>query len=164
MALKAEIEAIVASMTDKPGFLFGDVNELNTLADDIETTEFTEDNNVVKLKPFVFMFALQPVNNNFTNNNSINNTYDIYLEFLFKIEFDTYTWQCEPLDVAATKLVNEFLIRLKDFRGPNGGRMFKINVGDKTRSQQVFNKYDLNTVGRNLTMTLETLYNEKLCL
>lgn len=152
MALKQEISAIVASMSTPPSFLFGTVNELNKLADYVPSF------------PCVFMYALQPVKSNFTAGSAISNTYSIYLEFLFKIDFDTSTDQCEIYDVQAMDLINEFLIRLKNYRGANGGKVFLIDINDKASNQQIFNKYDTNTVGRNLTMDLKTTYNQNICL
>ena len=154
MALKAEISAIVASMSPPtpPSFLFGTVDELNNLADHVSSF------------PAVFMLALQPVKRKFTVSSAIGNTYSVYMEFLFQVQPDATTDQCEVYDEQCEKLINEFLIRLKNYRDTNGQKVFLVDLKTNINSQQVFNKYDTNTFGRNLTMDLETTYNENVCL
>ena len=152
MALKAEISTVVASMTVPPSFFFGTVAELNQLAEYVPTF------------PCVFMLALQPVKNSYTLNSAIANRYSIYLEFLYQIEVGVSTDQCEVYDSLCEGLINEFLIRLKNLRGANGQKIFLINLKSISNSQQVFNKYDTNTFGRNLTMDLETVLNKNICL
>lgn len=153
MALKEEIGAIVSTLSGQPAFYYGTSKEVNLKADDIDPT-----NGVV------FMFALQPVQNEFTTNKSISNSYAIYMEFLFKVDFDTFTAECEPYDVAAIAMYNEFLVKLANYRGANGGKVFKINVKDISKSDQVFNAWDVNMVGRNLKIDkLQTFYNDKIC-
>lgn len=177
MALREEISGIVASMVGDgsqtpPAFLFGTENELNVMVDDVQLsdvvitpgpTEISPPVITTTLNPVVFMYALQGVNNEFTNNNSINNTYSVFMFFGFKIEFDENTQQCEPLDVKIIDLINEFLIRLSKARDADNKKIFEVNVGDSSKSRALFNKDDVNLYGRIITMDLKTFYNKKLC-
>lgn len=173
MALKAEIQAVVASMVGDgsakaPAFIFGTEKELNTKVDDVKLTQIktVPGNPVTKTItkfPVVFMYSLQGVGNEFTNNNSINNTFSIFMFFGYRIDFGDDTDQCEILDAEVINLINEFLIRLKNARDADGKKLFEVNVGDSSKTRPIFNKDDVNLYGRILTMDLKTFYNKKLC-
>jgi len=177
MALKAEIQAIVVSMVGSgsaipPAFIYGTEAELNVKIDDVElsTVKITPGPTPISppvienvLNPVVFMYSLQGVGNEYTNNYSINNTFSIFLFFGYKIELGTNTEQCEVLDVQLTDLINEFLIRLCKAKDNVGRKLFEVNVGDASKTKPIFNKDDVNLYGRILTMDLKTFYNKKLC-
>lgn len=171
MALKAEIQSVVSSMVGDgtaipPEFIFGTEKELNLKVDDVQLSDVQFDAGGIAttdLFPVVFMYSLQPVGNTYTNNNSMNNNFGVFMFFGFKIDFGDDTDRCEPLDVAIIDLINEFLIRLKNLRGDNQGKVFEVNVNDTSKSKPVFNKDDVNLYGRILTMDLKTFYNKKLC-
>jgi len=176
MALKAEISGIVASMVGSgtaipPAFIFGTEKELNEKVDDVQLSSIVitapiQGQPTIPLEnlfPVVFMYSLQAVGNVFTNNNSINNTYSLFLFFGYKIELGDDTDQAEILDVAITDLINEFLIRLKNARDTNNKKLFEVNVGDLSKTRPIFNKDDVGLYGRILTMDLKTFYNKKLC-
>src|SRR5471030_1202180 len=120
MPIRNQIETIVQTLTGAPTFVYGTVNELNQLADDINTF------------PCVFMYPLQPIDLSPQVNGSIDNTFSIYLEFLFKTDFDQYTSDNETYVTQALSLANEFIVKASKYReGP--GRYFRIKAGDQAK-------------------------------
>jgi hypothetical protein len=147
MPIRNQIEAIVQTLTNSPTFVYGTVNELNAIADDISTF------------PCVFMYPLQPINVSPQVNGSVDNIFSIYLEFLFKTEFDQYTADNENYVNQALSMANEFIVKASKYR-EGQGRYFKVKAGDQAKCLPVFNKFDVNTTGVNLTITLATMYFE----
>jgi hypothetical protein len=144
MPIRNQIEAIVQTLTGAPTFVYGTINELNQLADDASF-------------PCVFMYPLQPIAISSQVNGSVNNTFSVYLEFLFRTDFDQYTADNETYVTQALSLANEFIVKASKYReGP--GRYFRIKAGDQAKSLPVYNKFDVNTAGVNLTLTLATMY------
>lgn len=146
MPIRNQIEAIVQTLTGQPTFIYGTANELNLLADDASF-------------PCVFMYALQSFNLSPQVNGSVDNSFSIYLEFLFKTEFDQYTSDNEPLVNQALQLANEFIVKASKYR-EGDGRYFRVKAGDKARCQPVYNKFDVNSTGVNLSITLNAMYFE----
>ncbi|MCJ8208671.1 hypothetical protein MUY27_03060 [Mucilaginibacter sp. RS28] len=144
MAIRNQIEAIVQSLSNTPSFIYGSAAELNVLADD---TSF----------PCVFMYPLQPFVIEPKANGSVDNTFTVYLEFLFQTEFDQYTSDNETYISQALHLANEFLVKASTYR-EGEGRYFKVKAGEKAKCAPVYNKYDVNTTGISLTVTLSTMY------
>ena len=63
-----------------------------------------------------------------------------------------------PADVnQALQLANEFIVKAAAYR-ENEGRYFRVKAGDKARSLPVYNKFDVNTTGVNLTITMSAMY------
>jgi len=147
MPIRNQIEAIVQTLTGTPAFIYGTVNELNALADDAAAF------------PCVFMYPLQPIDVSPQVNGSVENTFSIYLEFLFKTEFDQYTADNETYVNQALSLANEFIVKTSKYREA-GGRYFRVKAGDKAKCLPVYNKFDVNTSGVNLTISLEKMYFE----
>lgn len=145
MPIRNKIQAIVQTLTGAPTFVYGTVNELNTLADDVNTF------------PCVFMYPLQPINISPQINGSVDNTFSVYLEFLFKTEFDQYTSDNETYVNRALSLANEFIVKASKYR-EGEGRYFRIKAGDRAKSVPVYNKFDVNTTGISLSITLATMY------
>ena len=145
MPIRNKIQAIVQTLTGAPTFVYGTVNELNTLADDVSTF------------PCVFMYPLQPINISPQINGSVDNTFSVYLEFLFKTEFDQYTSDNETYVNRALSLANEFIVKASKYR-EGEGRYFRIKAGDRAKSLPVYNKFDVNTTGISLSITLATMY------
>jgi hypothetical protein len=145
MPIRNQIEAIVQTLTDSPAFAYGTLKELNTLADDI--TSF----------PCVFMYPVQPIELSPHVNGSVDNTFTLNLEFLFKTEFDQFTSDNETYVSQSLKLANEFIVKASTLR-EGDGRYFKIKAGTKAKCQPVYNKFDANTTGVSLTITLATMY------
>ncbi|PJJ79958.1 hypothetical protein [Mucilaginibacter auburnensis] len=145
MPIRNQIEAIVQSLTNSPAFAYGTTNELNTLADDITTF------------PCVFMYPVQPIELSPHVNSSVSNTFTLTLEFLFKTEFDQYTADNETYVSQALKLANELIVKASTYR-ESEGRYFKIKTGTKARCLPVYNKFDANTTGVSLTITLTAMY------
>jgi len=146
MPIRNQIEAIVQTLGGSPTFIYGTANELNLLADDAAF-------------PCVFMYALQSLNLSPQVNGSVDNSFSIYLEFLFKTEFDQFTADNETLVNQALHLANEFIVKASKYR-EGDGRYFRVKAGDKARCQPVYNKFDVNSTGVNLTLTLNTMYFE----
>jgi hypothetical protein len=128
MPIRNQIEAIVRTLTGSPTFVYGTVNELNAIADDISTF------------PCVFMYPLQPINVSPQVNGSVDNTFSIYLEFLFKTEFDQYTASNESYVNQALSLANEFIVKASKYR-EGAGRYFKVKAGDQAKCLPVYNKF-----------------------
>jgi hypothetical protein len=145
MPIRNQIEAITQTLSTPVTFVYGTANELNQLADD--ATSF----------PCVFMYPLQPIDISPQVNGSVDNTFSIYLEFLFKTDFDQYTADNETYVNQALSLANEFIVKASKYR-EGEGRYFRIKAGDKARSLPVYNKFDVNTTGVNLTISLATMY------
>lgn len=144
MPIRNQIEAVVQTLTSSPAFIYGTVNELNTLADDASF-------------PCVFLYPPQPINLSPQINGSVNNTFSISMDFLFKTDFDQYTADNETYVNQALHLANEFIVKAAKYR-EGDGRYFKIKAGDKAKCAPVYNQFDANTTGVNLTITLATMY------
>lgn len=142
--MRNQIEAIVQTLTGSPAFAYGTQTELNTLADDA-------------VFPCVFMYALQPIEVSPQVNGSVDNTFTAYLEFLFKTEFGQYTADNETFVNQALQLANEFIVKASRYR-EGEGRYFRIKAGIKAKCLPVYNKFDVNTTGIGLTITLSTMY------
>lgn len=148
MPIRNQIEAVVNQLVIKPNFLYGTARELNVLADDVEF-------------PIVMLYSLKPIEKDTTLSNAIDEKFAIYLEFLFKTEFDQYTSDNETYIEQANNLCNEFLVKLQNYReSPNASRYFKIHQDEKMRSLPVYNRLDANSTGVNLTLTLKTMNND----
>jgi hypothetical protein len=145
MPIRNQIEAVVQTLSSAPTFIYGTVNELNSLADSISSF------------PCVFMYPLQPIEVSPQINGSVDNTFAVYLEFLFKTEFDQYTSDNETYVNQALSLANEFVVKAAKYR-EGDGRYFRIKAGDKAKCMPVYNKFDVNSTGVNLTITLATMY------
>ena len=144
MPIRNQIEAIVQSLTNNPTFVYGTANELNQLADDASF-------------PCIFMYPLQPIDLSPQVNGSVDNIFSIYLEFLFKTDFDQYTADNETYVTQALSLANEFIVKASKYR-EGEGRYFRIKAGDRAKCLPVYNKFDVNTTGVNLTISLATMY------
>jgi hypothetical protein len=142
--IRNQIQSITQTLTAAPTFVYGTANELNLLADDSSY-------------PVVFMYPLQPVDVSPQINGSVDNTFSIYLEFLYQTEFDQYTADNETYITQALAMANEFIVKAATYR-EGEGRYFRIKAGDKARCLPVYNKFDVNTTGVSLTMTLATMY------
>ena len=142
--IRNQIQSITQTLTSAPTFIYGTANELNLLADDASF-------------PCVFMYPLQPVEVSPQVNGSVDNTFSVYLEFLYKTEFDQYTADNETYVNQALQMANEFIVKASTYR-EGEGRYFRIKAGDKARCLPVYNKFDVNTTGVNLTITLSTMY------
>jgi hypothetical protein len=146
MPVRNQIEAITQTLSTPVTFVYGTANELNQLADDAAF-------------PCVFMYPLQPIDVSAQVNGSVDNVFSIYLEFLFKTDFDQYTADNETYVSQALSLANEFIVKAAKYR-EGDGRYFRIKAGDKAKCLPVYNKFDVNTTGVNLTISLATMYFE----
>jgi hypothetical protein len=144
MAIRNQIEAVVQTLSSNPSFIYGSANELNLLADQANF-------------PCVFMYPLQPITVVPCTNGSVDNTFTVYLEFLFKTDFDQYTSDNETYISQALQMANEFIVKAATYR-QGDGRYFKIKAGEKAKCTPVYNKYDVNTTGVSLSITLATMY------
>jgi hypothetical protein len=143
MPIRNHIYNITQTLTGKPGFVHGTANELNQLADN-------------EAFPCVFMYPLQGIELSPAINGSVSNSFNVYLEFLFKTDFAQYTADNETYVNQALRLANEFLVKASHYQeGPT--RYFKVMAGSKARCLPVYNKYDVNTTGVSLTLTLQAL-------
>ena len=70
MPIRNQIEAITQLLTEQPTFIYGTVNEINQLVDDASF-------------PCIFMYPLQPIEVSPQVNGSVDNTFSVYLEFLY---------------------------------------------------------------------------------
>src|SRR6202000_2829329 len=98
MPIRNQIEAVTQLLTEQPTFIYGTVNEINQLDDDASFT-------------CLFMYPLQPIAVSPQVNGSIDNTFSVYLEFLYKTEFDQYTADNETYITQALQLANELIIK-----------------------------------------------------
>jgi len=146
--MRNQIESIVQTLTGAPAFLFGTEKELNTLADDAGF-------------PCVMLYPLQPIVVSPQVNGSVDNVFTLYLEFLFKTEFGQYTAENETYVQQALRLANEFIVKAAKYRDGQG-RYFRVKAGEKAKCIPVYNKFDTNTTGIGLTITLNTMYQENL--
>jgi len=142
MAIRNHIFNITQTLTGTPGFVYGTANELNQLADD-------------KAYPCIFMYPLQGIDMHPAVNGSVSNTFTVYIEFLFKTDFGQYTADNEAYITQALQLANEFLVKAARYTSGNA-RYFKITTGNKAKCIPVYNKYDVNTTGVGLTLTLQS--------
>jgi hypothetical protein len=142
--MRNQIEAIVESLSANPSFLYGTEKELNTLADDATF-------------PCVFMYPMQPIVVSPQVNGSVDNVFTLYLEFLYKTEFGQFTAGNEAYIQQALRMANEFMVKAGKYRDGDG-RYFRIKAGEKAKCLPVYNKFDVNTTGVGLTVTLNTMY------
>jgi hypothetical protein len=145
MPIRNQIEAITQKLSVPVTFVYGTVNELNQLAD------------VSPIFPVAFMYPLQPIDVSPQINGSVDNTFSVYLEFLYKTEFDQFSAGNETYVSQALQLANEFLVRSATYR-EGEGRYFRIKAGDRARCLPVYNKFDVNLTGVSLTVSLRTMY------
>ena len=143
--MRNQIETITQSLSTNPSFLYGTEKELNTLADD--ATSF----------PCVFMYPMQPIVVSPQVNGSVDNVFTLYLEFLYKTEFGQFTAENETYMQQALRMANEFIVKAAKYRDGEG-RYFRIKAGEKAKCLPVYNKFDVNTTGVGLTITLNTMY------
>lgn len=146
MPIRNQIQSIAQTLTGQPTFIYGTVNEINNLADDASF-------------PCIFMYPLQPIDVSPHINGSVDNTFSIYLEFLYKTEFDQYTSDNETYVNQALQMANEFIVKAAKYR-EGEGRYFRIKPGNNAKCLPVYNKFDVNSTGVSLTMTLSTMYFE----
>jgi hypothetical protein len=144
MPIRNQIEAVVQTITGSPSFIYGTANELNLLADDA-------------VFPCVFLYPPQSINLSPQINGSVDNTFSITLDFLFKTDFDQYTADNESFVSQALFMANQFIAKASTYR-QGDGRYFRIKAGDKAKCIPVYNKFDVNTTGVSLTITLATMY------
>lgn len=142
--MRNQIEAIVQTLNGLPAFAYGTQAELNTLADDITF-------------PCVFLYPPQPIEVSPQVNGSVDNTFTVYMEFLFKTDFGQYTAENETYIAQAQQLANQFVVTASKYR-EGEGRYFRIKAGQKAKCVPVYNKFDVNTTGVGLTITLSTMY------
>lgn len=148
MPIRNQIAAIVQTLDGSPEFIYGTANELNTLADD---TTF----------PCVFLYQLQNITVIPSVNGSVDNTFSVYLEFLFKTEFGQYTADNETYVNQALQMANQFLLKASTYR-EGDSRYFRIQAGEKAKCIPVYNKFDVNTTGVGLTITLSAMFSPTL--
>ncbi|MFD2870863.1 hypothetical protein ACFS5N_00195 [Mucilaginibacter ximonensis] len=146
MPIRNQIEAVVQSLNGNPTFIYGTSNELNLLADDATF-------------PCVFLYPPQNINLSPQINGSVDNTFSITLDFLYKTDFDQYTADNETYVSQALFMANQFIAKASTYR-QGDGRYFKVKAGDKAKCVPVYNKFDVNTTGVSLTITLATMYFE----
>ena len=144
MPIRNQIEAVTQTLTEQPTFIYGTVNEINQLADDAASF------------PCVFMYPLQPIAVSPQINGSVDNSFSVYMEFLYKTEFDQYTSDNETYVNQALKMANEFIVKASKYR-EGDGRYFRIKAGDKAKCLPVYNKFDVNSTGVSLSITLATM-------
>ncbi|WP_114940450.1 hypothetical protein [Mucilaginibacter endophyticus] len=142
--MRNQIEAIVQTLNSQPAFAYGTQAELNTLADDITF-------------PCVFLYPPQPIEVSPQVNGSVDNTFTLYMEFLFKTDFGQYTAENETYIAQAQQMANQFVVKASKYR-EGEGRYFRIKAGQKAKCVPVYNKFDVNTTGVGLTITLSTMY------
>jgi len=148
MPIRNQIEAVVQTLTGSPTFIYGTANELNLLADDATF-------------PCVFLYPPQNINLSPQINGSVENTFSITLDFLFKTDFDQYTADNETYVSQALFMANQFIAKASTYR-QGDGRYFRIKAGDKAKCVPAYNKFDVNTTGVSLTITLATMHLENL--
>jgi hypothetical protein len=146
MPIRNQIEAITQTLNVPITFVYGTANELNQLADDA-------------VFPVVFMYPLQPIDVSPQINGSVDNVFSIYLEFLYKTDFDQYTSDNETYVTQALSLANQFIVKASAYR-EGEGRYFRVKAGDRAKCLPVYNKFDVNTTGVNLTISLAAMYFE----
>jgi hypothetical protein len=144
--MRNQIEAITQTLSTAPAFLYGTEKELNTLADDAAF-------------PCVMLYPMQPIMISPQVNGSVDNSFAVYIEFLYKTEFGQFTADNENYVNQALQLANQFLIKAATYRDGDG-RYFRIKPGEKAKCLPVYNKFDVNTTGVSLTVTLNTMYYE----
>ena len=142
--IRNQIQSITQTLSMPVTFVYGTANELNLLADDASF-------------PCIFMYPLQPVELSPQVNGSVDNTFSVYLEFLYKTEFDQYSSDNETYINQALQLANEFIVKASTYR-EGEGRYFRVKAGTKAKCLPVYNKFDVNTTGVNLTITLAAMY------
>jgi hypothetical protein len=148
--IRTQIEAVVRQLVTGPKFQYGTANEINLLADNSDWS-----NGVVML------YTLKPVKKKTTISQAVSERFSLYMEFLFKTEFDQYTSQNEVYILMANALCNEFLVKLEYYREiPLAARYFQIHVDEGMTSLPVYNKLDLNSTGVNLSLELSSMQNQ----
>lgn len=145
--MRNQIEAIVQTLNGNPQFAYGTQAELNVIADDVSF-------------PCVFLYPLPPIELSPQINGSVDNTFTLYIEFLFKTDFGQFTADNETYIAQALQLANEFIVKASGYR-EGEGRYFKVKAGQKAKCVPVYNKLDVNTSGIGLTITLSTMYFDR---
>ena len=148
--IRNQIEQVVNQLVSAPRFEYGTANEINLLADAADWSN-----------GLVMLYTLKPVKKKTTVNQAIGERFSLYLEFLYKTEFDQYTSQNEQYIIQANALCNEFLVKLEYYREqPLDARYFQIHVNEGMASLPVYNRLDINSTGVNLSLELSTMLNQ----
>lgn len=148
--IRNQIESVVSQLVSAPKFIYGTVNEINLLSDAADWS-----NGVVML------YTLRPVKKKTTVSQAIAERFSLYLEFLFRTDFDQYSAQNEEIILRADALCNEFLVKLEYYREtPLAARYFQIHVNEGMTSLPVYNKLDVNSTGVNLSLELSSMQNQ----
>jgi hypothetical protein len=145
MPIRNQIANIVQTLSGAPTFIYGTPGELNALADDAAF-------------PCVFLHPLQNIGILPSVNGAVDNTFTVYLEFLYQTEFGQYTADNEAYVSQALHLANQFMVKAATHR-EGEGRYFRVKAHDKTKCVPVYNKYDVNTTGVGLTVVLSAMYS-----
>lgn len=148
--IRNQIEAVVKQIVSAPVFCYGSKAELNLLGDSANWI-----NGVVMLYP------LKPVKKKTTISQAVSERFSIFMQFLYKTEFDEYTSQNEPYIIKANALCNEFLVKLEYYREtPLDARYFQIHVNETSNGLPAYNQFDINSTGVNLTLELSSMTNQ----
>jgi hypothetical protein len=148
--IRNQIEAVVNQLVTAPKFQYGTANEINLLADNADWAN-----------GLVMLYTLKPVKKKTTISQAVAERFSLYMEFLFKTEFDQYTSQNETYILQANALCNEFLVKLEYYREtPLAARYFQIHVAEGMSSLPVYNKLDVNSTGVNLSLELSSMQNQ----
>lgn len=148
--IRNQIQAVVSQLVTAPKFQYGTANEINLLADNVDWAN-----------GLVMLYTLKPVKKKTTISQAVAERFSLYMEFLFKTEFDQYTSQNEQYIIQANALCNEFLVKLEYYREtPLAARYFQIHVAEGMSSLPVYNKLDVNSTGVNLSLELSSMQNQ----
>jgi hypothetical protein len=149
MPIRNNIEAVVKQLVTPTGFVYGTKKEMNLFLDNQGTF------------PVALLYPLKPIKKSNQITNSIGDRFAIYMEFLFKTEFDEFTSDNETYIKQSNDLINEFLVKLQHYRQtPLEARFFQIKVSETETSLPVYNKFDANLTGCNLALELKTMTND----
>jgi hypothetical protein len=155
MSLKYHISAIVAQLTGTPTFVFGRKDELNSLAEYVDFQQGAHS--------AVFMYAIQDERGERSKSGGRKVVFGIYLQFLKQTLFTEWSSENDVIVQEMRELKNEFLNRLTEYE-VNGNRVFNISFGDRDKSQNLYQKFDVNTTGVDLTIELRELYKDAFCI
>lgn len=138
--IRNQIEAVINLIQDPVTFMYGTQNENNEAADR------------VSVFPLVMLYPLHPIDVQLRVTGSVDNTFDVYIEFMMLTKFEKNTAQNEVLVNQMRVLANKFLVNAVNYQQPEDNTTyFKFTPGSIGKIIPVYWNKDANMTGVCLT-------------
>lgn len=147
------VRAVVGEMSALPSFVYGTKTELN-LAVDQQT-----------VKPVAFLFGAATITASYDSSGGTLDAYSFLMQFMEQTTFGAFIADTNAALLRQQDSAHEFMIRLRDYKTPDGRKVFRITPGkDAYKIIPGFNSYDANYSGVTLqVINLRPMYPNAFC-